>query len=84
MSMPDPDPQTRTAQTSTSHPDPLPRREREVLVLVGRGLSNRKIAQQLVISEQTAAVHVKHILAKLDCANRVQAALLVRDAGSPG
>jgi non-specific serine/threonine protein kinase len=81
MSMPDPDPETRAAQTSTSHPDPLTRREREVLVLVGRGLSNRKIAQQLVISEQTAAVHVKHILAKLDCSSRAQAAVWAAQAG---
>jgi non-specific serine/threonine protein kinase len=44
-------------------------------VAVARGLSNRRIADELVISEATAAVHVKHILHKLDLASRVQVAV---------
>jgi DNA-binding NarL/FixJ family response regulator len=55
-------------------------KEREVIGLVGGGRSNAEIAAALIISEGTAKVHVSRILAKLDCANRVQAAILARDA----
>ena len=50
-------------------------REAEVLCLVGRGLSNRRIARALVISENTAANHVRSILMKTGAANRTQAAM---------
>jgi non-specific serine/threonine protein kinase len=43
----------------------LSSREREVAVLVARGLTNRQIAEQLVISERTAEGHVDHIRDKL-------------------
>jgi DNA-binding NarL/FixJ family response regulator len=56
-------------------------KEREVVVLVGDGLSNGEIARRLLISEGTAKSHVSRILTKLDCANRVQAAILAHDAG---
>ena len=45
-------------------------REREVAELVGRGLSNREIAQTLVIAERTAESHVQHILDKLGLSSR--------------
>ena len=51
-------------------------REVEVLELLGRGLGNRSIARELVISENTAANHVRSILAKTQSANRTQAAVL--------
>ncbi|MDX6350089.1 MAG: hypothetical protein QOF84_4879 [Streptomyces sp.] len=51
-------------------------REREVLVLVGKGLSNRAIADQLSITERTARSHVSNLLTKLDLTSRTQAALL--------
>ncbi|HEX6887501.1 MAG TPA: AAA family ATPase [Candidatus Nanopelagicales bacterium] len=54
----------------------LTSRETQVLGLLGRGCSNREIARTLVISEHTAANHVRSILAKLGCANRTQAAML--------
>jgi DNA-binding NarL/FixJ family response regulator len=54
-------------------------REREVLALLGRGLSNREISATLVISENTAANHVRAILMKTNCANRTQAAVLAGD-----
>jgi NarL family two-component system response regulator LiaR len=52
---------------------PLTRREREVLALLGQGLSNQAIAQQLVLSESTVRVHVYNILHKLSLADRNQA-----------
>lgn len=47
-------------------------REREVADLVAQGLSNREIAERLVISKRTADVHVEHILAKLHITSRTQ------------
>jgi len=55
-------------------------KEREVIALVGGGLSNAEIATALLMGEGTAKAHVSRILTKLDCANRVQAAILARDA----
>jgi len=56
-------------------------REREVLALVAAGRTNREIAERLVIAEKTASVHVSHILAKLDAANRGEAAAIARRLG---
>ena len=53
----------------------LTQRETEVVRLLGEGLSNREIANRLVISENTAANHVRSILAKTGSENRTQAAL---------
>jgi len=47
-------------------------REREVAALVSEGMSNRQIAEKLVISKRTADAHVEHILAKLGAASRVE------------
>jgi non-specific serine/threonine protein kinase len=52
----------------------LTAREREIASLVADGLSNREIAEKLVISEGTVDVHVKHILGKLDFRSRAQVA----------
>jgi DNA-binding NarL/FixJ family response regulator len=51
----------------------LSEREREVLGLLGRGLSNREIGQQLFISETTVKKHVANIMEKLGVASRSQA-----------
>jgi ATP-dependent transcriptional regulator len=64
--------------TQESRPDPyerLTRREREVLRLVADGLSNRKVAAELFISEVTVKVHLRHIYEKLGVRNRMEAAL---------
>jgi DNA-binding NarL/FixJ family response regulator len=53
-------------------PAGLTSREVEVLRLVARGLSNRQIAELLVISPKTAGSHVEHIYRKIDAANRAQ------------
>ncbi|MCU0283157.1 MAG: AAA family ATPase [Candidatus Nanopelagicales bacterium] len=62
-------------------PDGLTPREAEVLALLGRGRSNREIAATLVISEYTAANHVRSILMKTGCANRTQAAMYAVEHG---
>jgi DNA-binding NarL/FixJ family response regulator len=52
----------------------LSERELEILRLVAQGTSNRQIARQLFISENTVRTHLAHILDKLGLENRVQAA----------
>jgi len=59
----------------------LTARESDVLHLVAEGMSNAEIGRRLRMSETTIKTYVSRVLAKLDCANRVQAALLARDAG---
>jgi DNA-binding NarL/FixJ family response regulator len=59
-------------------------REREVAVAIAQGLSNAEIAKLLFMSEATVKAHVSHILAKLNLTNRVQAAMVVHDAGLTG
>lgn len=54
---------------------PLTRRELDVAGLVGKGLTNREIAEQLYLSERTAQNHVQHILTKLALSNRSQIAV---------
>jgi non-specific serine/threonine protein kinase len=61
-----------TPATSAAAQAVLTAREREVAALVGRGLSNRQIAETLVITRRTAAAHVGHILAKLGFTSRTQ------------
>jgi DNA-binding NarL/FixJ family response regulator len=58
-------------------------RESDVVHLVAEGLSNAEIGRRLHMSETTIKTYMTRILAKLDCTNRVQAALLARDAGPP-
>jgi DNA-binding NarL/FixJ family response regulator len=56
---------------------PLTRRESEITQLIATGLTNRQIAERLVIAQRTVDTHVGHILAKLGCSNRSQAAALI-------
>lgn len=58
----------------------LSARERDVAFAVGRGKSNAEIAAGLHLSVPTVKAHVSRLLDKLDVDNRVQVALLVRDA----
>jgi two-component system, NarL family, response regulator LiaR len=61
--------------------DRLTPREREVLVLIGRGLPNKRIARELEVSEKTVKTHVGHVLAKLGVGDRTQAAVVAVRAG---
>ncbi|WP_067174753.1 LuxR C-terminal-related transcriptional regulator [Microtetraspora niveoalba] len=58
-------------------PRVLTRREHEVAELVADGLSNREVAEKLVISKRTAESHMEHILAKLNFSSRTQVAAWV-------
>ena len=53
---------------------PLSAREFEIAQLVAAGLTNRQIAQQLVLAPKTISAHVTHILAKLGAARRAEIA----------
>ena len=64
--------------------DRLTPREREVLVLIGRGYSNKRIANELELSEKTVKTHVGHVLAKLGVTDRTQAAVVAVRAGILG
>ncbi len=59
----------------------LSSRELEVLGLVAEGLTNREIAERLVISQNTAIRHVANIFAKLGAGSRAQAVRLAAERG---
>jgi len=72
---------TTTSDLRRPATDPLTPREWEVAALVARGLSNREIADTLVITEGTAEVHVKHMLSKLGFKSRSQIAAWFAESG---
>jgi len=61
-------------------PNQLTPRERQIIELIAAGLSNRQIAEELVIAPATAARHVANILAKLGFSSRSQIAAWARSA----
>ena len=60
---------------------PLSVREVEILKLVANGLSNREIADRLVLSEGTVKNHLTNILGKLAARDRMQASLRAKELG---
>jgi non-specific serine/threonine protein kinase len=64
-----------TSPGIVSAPFGFTRREREVAELLAQGLTNREIAQALVLSERTVETHVTHLLGKLGVRSRAQAAV---------
>ncbi len=74
----------RLRQLGATTAPPLPQlttREREVLALLAEGLTNRGIAERLVVSEHTVHRHVTSILRKLDLPSRTAAATLAVRSG---
>ena len=65
-------------------PSTLTPRERELATLIARGLSNRAIADELVISQATVARHVANMLTKLGFSSRAQIAAWVARQHGPG
>jgi two-component system nitrate/nitrite response regulator NarL len=56
-------------------------REEQILELVAKGLSNKEVARELDLQEKTVKHYMTSILQKLHVRNRVEAALLAREAG---
>jgi non-specific serine/threonine protein kinase len=63
--------------TRAAHLPPLTSREQQVAALVTQGLTNRQIAERLVISPRTADNHVQHIFDRLGMSSRAQVAAWV-------
>ena len=61
--------------------EPLTAREVEVLGLLAAGASNRAIAEQLVVTQETVKKHLSHLFDKLGVANRTQAVARARQLG---
>jgi LuxR family maltose regulon positive regulatory protein len=61
--------------------DPLTPRERDVLHLISQGLSNKDIAEKLVIALNTVKRHTSSIYGKLDVKSRTQAVARARELG---
>jgi LuxR family maltose regulon positive regulatory protein len=75
---------TISMQATTSLPEPLSQREQEVLKLIAAGLTNREIAETLVISSETVKKHTGAIYSKLGVSNRTEAANKARELGLLG
>jgi DNA-binding NarL/FixJ family response regulator len=66
------------------HDHALSERELDVLRLLAAGKTNREIAAELILSISTVKTHVEHVIAKLDVADRTQAAVKATRLGIVG
>jgi DNA-binding NarL/FixJ family response regulator len=71
----------KSSPAPTPLEEPLTERELEVLKAIAAGLSNREIAERLVITEGTVKNHVSNLIAKLNVRDRTQALLKAQDLG---
>jgi NarL family two-component system response regulator LiaR len=71
----------REVRTPEKSAEPLTERETDVLRLLAQGKSNKEIARELHIAEQTVKTHVSHVLDKLEVPSRTQAALYAMRVG---
>ena len=78
---PKPMPADSTSPVAQRLEEPLSERELEVLRLVASGLSNREVAQELVLATGTVKKHINNIFTKLNVRSRTQAAAQVRELG---
>jgi two-component system NarL family response regulator len=69
----------RTVSTLLSN---LTRREYEIATLVGNGESNKQIARRLAITERTVKAHLTEVFRKLEIADRLKLALIVKGSAS--
>lgn len=67
--------------SETEMVEPLTERELDVLRLMARGLPNKQIASELVITEHTVKFHISAILGKLQAANRTEAVSMALQQG---
>ena len=74
----------RTRRRGREWPPALTAREVEVLALAAGGLSNKEIAERLVISRKTVGNHIEHVYMKIGCSNRAQASLFAMQQGLLG
>jgi predicted ATPase/DNA-binding CsgD family transcriptional regulator len=72
-------PESPASRPRPARTDPLSEREREVVLLLTRGLNNREISDELVITRKTTEAHISHILTKLNLSSRLQIVIWARD-----
>ena len=66
----EPNPQTRKPASLPPEAEGLTRREVDVVRLIAKGLNNRQVAREMVVSQATVKTHLNHVLSKLALEDR--------------